>query len=82
MALQTKPDKRLNPYEKHYDDTIGSEYSSSGADQAEAFANDPANSTAQSLDDAEAQATKEVKILMIFVIKKTREHGVTKPQAI
>ena len=61
MALSTLPDNRenekLDPGQKHYEDTIGSGYSSSGIDQLEAFANDPKNHTAQSLEDAEQKGT-------------------------
>ena len=60
MALPTLPDNRedekLNPGQKHYDENMGAGHISSGVDQAEAFANDPANSTAKNLSDAESQA--------------------------
>lgn len=70
MALQTLPDERedeqLNPEQKHYEDTMGSGYASSGVDQLESFANDPANhsqdNTAKSLNNAETSASGAPKV--------------------
>lgn len=65
MPAPTLPDSReekdTNPIQRRYDENPGAGYVSSGQDQLEAFANDPRNSTAKSLNDAESQASGAVK---------------------